>query len=125
MFDWKDYSKLSEIWKSVAIQDPLHEAYYRSSISRSYYFVYNFVKKFALSNGYKLSDNFKGGRHAEMIWYLNNNNKNWSGGHLSKLRKNRNDSDYEEDKVVDQRLNNASLLIASYVINDLNSVYTP
>lgn len=120
MFNWSDYLKLSQNWKDIDSSDPLSEAYYRSAISRAYYCVYHNVKEFVKNNGFIESPERKGDRHAEIIDYLNNNDRHWAGGHLDRLKKNRHTSDYKNNKQVDQRFVATSLMFAVNVINDIN-----
>ncbi|MCK5061792.1 hypothetical protein KAR28_04525 [Candidatus Parcubacteria bacterium] len=119
MFSWNNYLKLSKEWKDIDNSNPLSEAYYRSAISRAYYFAFHRSKDFAINNGF-IEDPKRGGdRHREIISYLKNINKFDAGNYLEKLKKNRHTSDYDNDKNVDQRLVRTSLLFVTTTISDL------
>lgn len=121
MFNWEDYLKLSKDWKDIDNQDPLSEAFYRSAISRAYYFVYHYVKEFAKCNGYTEDPKRSGDRHREMIDFLNMNKRNTSASYLSKLLKYRKECDYINNKIVDQRLVNSSLYFITEIVADINT----
>jgi uncharacterized protein (UPF0332 family) len=99
-FDWKDYVDLAEDLLNRA-----EESCLRSSISRAYYGV------FCIARNMKSYRNYKPKKGENIHWIVINAYKNSSDGKeknigriLDKLRKSRNDADYDESRSIDRNL---------------------
>lgn len=95
-FNWKDFVSFAEVLLNRA-----EEACYRSSISRAYYGI------FCIARNKKSYKNYKPKEGENIHWIVINEYKNSSnindqniGRILDKLRKSRNDADYNEDKSI-------------------------
>ena len=106
-FDWKDYVDLAEDLLNRA-----EESCFRSSISRAYYGVFCIARN---KKGYR---NYKSNQGENMHWIVINAYKNSSdaneqniGRILDKLRRSRNDADYDENRSIDK--NHAERIVVS------------
>jgi len=111
-FDWKDFIRLSE--ELIKRSD---EASLRSGISRAYYGVFCIARNKQGLKHYKKPD-----VHREVIArYMNskNNQEQEIGQLLDKLRRERNDADYDEDKVINSQLAQRVLLRAKNILEKL------
>ncbi|MFH0857449.1 MAG: hypothetical protein V1848_01745 [Candidatus Magasanikbacteria bacterium] len=100
MFDWNGYFQISKLLLNVGESrrdQEIEEACYRCVISRAYYYVYNNARNVAKNNGYEHNAKYGRGSHQEIIDYLNGIGKSVASSYLSKLKKFRVDSDYEEN----------------------------
>jgi len=96
-FDWRKYIKLAEDLLGQG-----DEAHWRSSISRAYYGVFCLARNKAGYKHVKKSD-----VHRAVIQYYKMSSSpddKFVGKVLDELRRNRNDADYNDDKVIDFRL---------------------
>lgn len=99
-FDWKDYVYLAE-----ELLKKTGESYLRSSISRAYYGAFCIARNKKGYQNYRL----KPGENIHWIvinTYKNSSNTNEQniGRILDKLRKTRNDADYNEGKSINRNL---------------------
>lgn len=108
-FDWEDYVYLAE----DLLSQP-EESYLRSAISRAYYGVFCIARN---RKGYK---EFAG---SNVHWRVINEYKNSSdrnernvGRVLDKLRKSRNDADYNEDKPINKDLAERAVYSAKHIL---------
>lgn len=111
-FDWIDFIKLAK--KLVKNQD---EASLRSVISRAYYGVFCIARNKKGLKNYKKSN-----VHRKVIIHYqssNNSDEKYVGKILDDLRRERNDADYNEDKVVNSELAQRILLKANNVLKKL------
>ncbi len=95
-FSWEDYFYLAK-----DLLRGTQESYFRSSISRAYYAV------FCIGRNKQGDQILRDGIHWEVInAYKNSNNTNEQaiGWGLDKLRKLRNDADYDETKTIEKAL---------------------
>lgn len=111
-FDWKDYIDLAE-----ELLNRTEESYHRSSISRAYYGVFCIAKN---KKGYR---NYKLKKGENIHWIVINAYKNSSdineqniGRILDKLRKSRNDADYDESRSIDRNLAERVVLSAKQIL---------
>jgi len=111
-FDWNDYISLAE-----ELLKRGEESSYRSSVSRSYYGVFCIARN---RKGYK---QYTGGDvHWKVISeYKNSGDKNEQnvGRVLDKLRKLRNDADYNESRSVGRNLAERSVLSSKQILGYL------
>jgi len=132
-FNWKDYIRLAEDLIKYN-----KEAYFRSGISRAYYgvfclsrnkagfkdyrFYWNYVKE--IKKNYKNKNRHVSVHEALVNYYESSKDpKEQSVGKiLDELRKNRNDADYNEDKVIDFRLAQRVLLKSKEILKELGIV---
>ena len=112
-FDWKDYVDLSE-----ELLNREEESCLRSSISRAYYGVFCVTRN---KKGYK---NYKPKPGENIHWVVINAYKNSSdrneqniGRILDKLRKSRNDADYDESQSIDRNLAQRMAVSAKQILN--------
>lgn len=113
-FDWKYYVYLAE-----DLLNRPEESCYRSSISRAYYGV------FCLARNKK---GYKGYTGTNIHWQVINEYKNSSdkneqeiGRILDKLRKSRNDADYEDDKLIVKGVAERALFSAKSVLTSMGT----
>jgi uncharacterized protein (UPF0332 family) len=119
-FDWKDYIKLAKKLYDESNKDSIEEAYNRSVISRSYYGVFCLSRIKAGLEFYKPhSHTSDPGVHKKVIAYYENSNKpeeKLVGNLLDKLRKYRNNADYDRNKNIDRDLAERAILKANEVL---------
>jgi len=111
-FDWKDYIRLAEDLLKYNTENC-----FRSGISRSYYGVFCTTRNKAGFKNYKKSD-----VHQKVIEYYQNSSdpkEQLVGNILDKLRRNRNDADYDEDKTIDAGLAQRVLLKSKRILEIL------
>ena len=111
-FDWKDYVYLAEDLLNRA-----EESYLRSSISRAYYGVFCIARN---RKGYK---KYTG---SDVHWKVINEYKNSSdkneqdiGRILDKLRKSRNDADYNEDRPINKGFAERAVYSAKRILTSM------
>lgn len=120
MFDWNGYLKISEsLLKLGKNHNAIDEACYRCSVSRAYYYVFNKARKFAENNGHKHDATYNGRKHQEIIDFLNSKNKSVASSYLSKLKKKRELSDYDEGAQVGEAMAETAMLWVGTVENNL------
>jgi uncharacterized protein (UPF0332 family) len=114
-FDWMDYVKLAE-----ELLNRAEESCYRSSISRAYYGV------FCIARNKKINRNYDPKDRKRIHWVVINAYKNSSdvneqniGLILDKLRKSRNDADYDDSKLIGKRLAERIVLKAKEVLTHM------
>ena len=114
-FNWKEYINLAE--ELVEFSD---EAKLRTAISRAYY------GAFCLARNKKGLKSYKPQKGENIHWKVINEykrspdyNEKFVGNTLDKLRKNRNDADYDEDRTIDFRLAQRVLIKAKQVLDKL------
>ncbi|MBI5166247.1 MAG: hypothetical protein HY998_00715 [candidate division NC10 bacterium] len=107
-FNWKDYVYLAE-----DLLNRTEESCLRSSISRAYYGV------FCIARNEKGYQNYKPKKGENIHWIVINAYKNSGdtngqniGRILDKLRKSRNDADYDESRSIDRNLAERMLVSA-------------
>lgn len=112
-FDWKGYVHLAE-----ELQKRTEESYLRSSISRAYY------GAFCIARNKKGYQNYKLKRGENIHWividaYKNSSNANEQniGRILDKLRKTRNDADYDENKPIKKDLAERIVISAKQILS--------
>ncbi|HHT9124250.1 MAG TPA: hypothetical protein ACFYD6_00355 [Candidatus Brocadiia bacterium] len=108
-FDWKDYVYLAD-----NLLNQTGESYLRSSISRAYYGVFCIARNRKGYKSYTGQDNI----HWKVInEYKSSSNKNEQniGRILDKLRKTRNDADYDEDKPITKAIAQRGVLSAKQI----------
>lgn len=111
-FDWKEFIRLAE-----ELINRSDEASLRSGISRAYYGVFCIARN---KKGFKNSTHPN--VHKQVIMeYCNSYNptEKYIGEVLDKLRKERNDADYNEDKVINSQLAQRILLKAKDILGKL------
>lgn len=116
--DWKDYVRLAE-----DLLNRTEESYLRSSISRAYYGVFCIARNKKCHKNYTGPDNI----HWKVInEYKNSNNRSEQniGWILDKLRKSRNDADYDEDKPITKGLAQRSALSANQILINMGIPFT-
>ena len=117
-FDWHKYVVLaSELLEANKTKD-MEEAYFRSSISRSYYGVFCLAR-----NKKGLQTHEEGNVHRKVIdEYKTSNNKNEKkvGHNLDELRRLRNRADYNEGHKVDKDIADRAIGIAEAVISQID-----
>lgn len=111
-FDWKEYVYLAE---ELLTRD--EESSFRSAISRAYY------GAFCIARNRKSYKNYTG---SDVHWkvineYKNSRDKNERniGRILDKLRKSRNDADYNEDKPVNRGLAERAVFLANRILTSI------
>ncbi len=111
-FDWKEYIKLAE-----ELLKQVDEAHLRSSISRAYYGVFCIARN---KSGYKRTK-ATNVHKSVILHYQRSHNLDYKfvGKLLDELRRNRNDADYNEDKVIDLRLAERVLAKSSMILEKL------
>lgn len=114
-FDWKDY-----VYLAKELLNRTEESCLRSSISRAYYGVFCIARN---RKGYK---NYRLKKGENLHWVVINTYKNSTdrdeqniGQILDKLRKLRNDADYNDDKTIDKSLAERSVNSANNILNML------
>ncbi|RLE07347.1 hypothetical protein DRZ78_03135 [Candidatus Aerophobetes bacterium] len=113
-FDWRDYIRLAE-----DLMRHNEEAYARTVISRAYYGVFCLSRNKAGFRNYKESN-----VHQKVIKHYQkskNDNEQYVGKVLDDLRKERNDADYNEDKVINSQLAHRVLLKAIDLLKRLGT----
>ena len=112
-FDWKDYVYFAE-----ELLNREEKACLRSSISRAYYGVFCVTRN---KKGYK---NYKPkpGENIHCVVinaYKNSSDRNEQniGRILDKLRKSRNDADYDESRSIDRKLAERMILSAKQILS--------
>lgn len=118
MFDWGDYLKLANEFSETDWASSDAEAYYRCAISRAYYSAFHKSKKFIIDKGVSLNRQNKDYSHQEIIDELNKIDS-WAGSYLSKLKKNRHDSDYKNDITIGKKIAKTSITFAGNIIGQL------
>jgi len=111
-FDWKDYVYLAE-----ELLNRNEESCLRSSISRAYYGAFCIARN---RKGYK---KYTG---TDLHWKVINEYKDSSDGTeqnigriLDKLRRSRNDADYDENKSIDKKLAERIVMSAKQILNSM------
>ncbi|MCD6238374.1 MAG: hypothetical protein J7K51_03445 [Thermotogae bacterium] len=114
-FDWKDFVRLAE-----DLMKRPDEASLRSAISRAYYGV------FCISRNKRGFKNYRPEKGKNIHWIVineyknsHNNNEEIIGKYLDDLRRNRNYSDYDEDKTIDFKLAQRVLIKAKQILDKL------
>jgi len=108
-FDWVEYVKLAE-----ELQKQADESYLRSSISRAYYGVFCIARN---KKGYK--NYTKSDIHWKVIGEYKNSisrDEQLVGKFLDDLRKERNDADYNENKLIKKQLTERTVLKAKEIL---------
>ena len=122
-FDWKDYIKLAEKLQEEPDKNSIEEAYYRSIISRSYYGVFCISRIKAGLESYRPRPRTGDpGVHEKVISYYKNSNrpeKKLVGKFLDDLRRERNDADYNGNKIVGKALAERAISKAKKVLEIL------
>ncbi|MGQ9571151.1 MAG: hypothetical protein ACUVUQ_10015 [Thermodesulfovibrionales bacterium] len=111
-FDWRDYIRLAE-----DLLKHNTETYFRSGISRCYYGVFCIARNRAGFKNYKKPD-----VHKKVIeHYQNSRNleEQFVGNTLDRLRRNRNDADYNEDEEINAGLAERVLLKSKEILEKL------
>lgn len=111
-FNWRDYVYLAE-----ELLNQEEESCLRSSISRAYYGVFCIARNKKSYRNYKLKEG------ESMHWVVINAYKNSSdaneqniGRILDKLRKSRNDADYDESRSIDKNLAERMVISAKQIL---------
>jgi len=111
-FGWKDYINLAE-----DLLDQSEESCFRSAVSRAYY------GAFCIARNVKGFKDFTG---ANIHWKVINEYKNSSdknerniGRILDKLRRARNNADYNEDKPVTRGIAERAVISAKYILTSI------
>ncbi len=101
-FDWFFYIKLANELINFQKTSYIKEAYFRTSISRSYYGAFCLSRNFLERKGISLIPKDKSVHQfvIEKYRYSNNSIEREIGKKLDRLRKERNDSDYNDRKKV-------------------------
>lgn len=114
-FDWRDYLKLSD-----ELAKRTDEASWRSSISRAYFGAWCIARN---KKGYK---DYETKAKENIHWLVINAYKGEkykslrkAGWNLDELRKNRNDADYNEDRLIDKDVAERMLILAKQVLTSL------
>jgi len=111
-FEWKDYIRIAE-----DLLNRGDEAYFRSSISRAYYGTFGPARN---KKGYK---EYAGADvHWKVINEYNNQSEQDIGRTLDKLRRARNDADYNEEKLIKKDLAERTILIAKKVLTSIENL---
>ncbi len=114
-FHWEKYVYLAE-----ELMNRKDDAYLRSSISRAYYGVWCLARN---KKGYKRYKTRKGENiHWKVInEYKNSNDRNEQniGRILDKLRRLRDNADYNEDRLINKDLAERSVISAKNILNIL------
>lgn len=111
-FDWTDFIRLAD-----ALIKSKDEASLRSGISRAYYGVFCIARNRKGFKNYKKPD-----VHRKVIDKYQNSNSNkerYIGRVLDGLRRERNDADYDEDKMISPSLAQRNLLKAKKILDKL------
>ncbi len=108
-FNWRDYVSLAE-----ELSNRTEESYLRSSISRAYYGVFCIARD---RKGYKKYPS------SDVHWKVINEYKNSGdkteqdiGRVLDKLRKSRNDADYDESRLISRDLAERMVISAKQIL---------
>ena len=111
-FEWKDYVDLAEDLLNRA-----EESCFRSSVSRAYYGV------FCISRNKKNFRNYTPKPGENIHWVVINAYKNSTdrneqniGRILDKLRRSRNDADYDESRLIERRLAQRMVISAKQIL---------
>lgn len=114
-FDWKEYVCLAE-----DLLNRTEESCCRSSISSAYY------GAFCMTRNRKGLQNYKTGKGENIHWVVINAYKNSSdineqnvGRMLDKLRKSRNDADYDERRSISRNLAERMVLSAKQILTNM------
>jgi len=122
-FDWKDYIKLAEKLQNEPDKNSIEEAHYRSIISRSYYGVFCVSRIKAGLEFYRPRPHTGDpGVHEKVIGYYKNSKtpeEKLVGKFLDDLRRERNDSDYNRNKIVGKDLAERAISKAKKVLKTL------
>jgi uncharacterized protein (UPF0332 family) len=108
-FDWAKYIELADI-----LHNKKTEESYRSAISRAYYGVFCLSRNIKGFKRYKKSN-----VHLKVIEVLrksSNSNERLIGKLLDNLRIKRNNADYNDDKEIDEKISERSLLKAKKIL---------
>lgn len=120
MFPCDGYLQLA---KSLATNND--ESCLRSAVSRAYYASLHKSIKFAEGRGFKFSGKGKAEIHGEVVGYFKYNCGSIIfmsiGAKLGRLRKNRNDCDYEENIVNIKKLSESALLEAKEIFSGIKT----
>ncbi|MHA1278053.1 MAG: hypothetical protein ACTSQ8_12760 [Candidatus Helarchaeota archaeon] len=111
-FDWKNFVRLAE-----DLMNHPDEASLRSAISRAYYGAFCISRNKMGFKSYRGSD-----VHKEVIKHYQHSRdsrEKFVGNTLDKLRRDRNDADYNEDKTIDFRLTQRVLIKAKQILDKL------
>lgn len=117
-FDWIDYLKIAKELLEDADNTQIQEAYYRSSISRTYYAVFSILRIKADLEKYMPSSNI----HMKVIDYYKNSNisnEKQIGDLLDKLRTLRNTADYNRNKNINKEYAERAILKANEILKML------
>lgn len=96
-FDWPDYLRIVDILAQTPTDTPLHEAAYRSAISRAYYAAFCETRNL-LHNTREYLPKFNAEDHRDMVDWLQKSSeskKRLIGKNLGELREDRNSADYD------------------------------
>lgn len=122
-FDWCKYVILADDLMGATKTEDMEEAYFRSSISRSYYGV------FCLARNKKNLQKYEGKNvHRKVIdEYKNSGSKTEKkvGHNLDELRRLRNCADYKEDYRIDKNVADRAIGLAKTVLPQIGQPRSP
>lgn len=121
-FDWKLYIDLADELISQQRSTNLHEAYYRTAISRSYYSVFCIARNLLVKKGVTIQPV---DTHRFVRKEFKNSPKRVEkklGEDLGRLWKDRKDSDYEEGVSIDKNRADTAYKLAKKTLNLLDSL---
>lgn len=114
-FDWRDYVSLAEHLLNFT-----EEAYLRSSISRSYFGAFCIARD---KRGYQ---DYKGKNGENIHWKVINEYRNSDnsrdqniGRILDKLRRARNEADYDAKKIINRELAGRMVILAKNILMNI------
>lgn len=120
-FSWKEYQSIALYLENMIGNNDNQEQHYfsqeavfRTAISRLYYAIFNISLEFACNN-YNYNPP-KENKHNDLINFLSNNYSNDFSRQLKRIRKYRNECDY--DKVIYYNIKNEFCLV-KYMVNEL------
>lgn len=117
-FDWHLYVTLADELLGTTKIEGMEEAYFRSSISRSYYGAFCIARN---KKGFQVYE--KGNVHRKVIdEYKNASSKNEKkiGRNLDELRRLRNHADYKEDHKIDKNIADRAINLAKDVLSQID-----
>ena len=99
-FDWKTYVDLAEVMSGLAAGATNPEAHLRSALSRAYYGAFCYVRNHARDRlGFKPRDD--GDDHGHLRAFLKNGKSRNLSDMLQRLRRWRNECDYQDELTFD------------------------
>ncbi len=120
-FIWTDFLDLAKELTGKSDIDTIKEAMQRTAISRAYYASFGFARVF-IENKYSISFESSFNIHSDIQdWFINNNNRECRriGSKLQRLRKFRNQADYDNQMDRIDEIVEHSLVYSSYIIDKL------